>query len=405
MLHLVTMNSTEIESLADLQAASAMNVPTTPAYVYSESLLLAASERAADIASYAGCKLLYTLKACALAPVLEILSPKLHGFAVSGPFELRVVGASARAGRSIHCYAPAYPARELDTVLSMADYVSLNSWGQLDEASRLNDGSASLGLRINPEMTYASDSRYDPCRPHSKLGVPLGSLVGDTATLRTNPRVDGLLIHSNCESHDLAELAETVEAMSGLIGLMDGLAWFNLGGGYYLGPHTDPEPLRQVTGWLGSELGLCVFIEPGTALVQEAGFLVTEVLDVFKNGGVEVALLDATTSHLPEVFEYGYRPRVVGPRSGGDRTTILAGRSCLAGDVIGEYDFQESARAGDRVAVMDSGAYSHSRATPFNGIPVPDAYVLRQDGSFELIARFEYHDFAARNGAISIATA
>ena len=394
-----------MERLAELQAAAALNVPTTPAYVYSESLLLAAAERAAEVALYAGCKLLYTLKACALAPVLETLAPWLHGFAGSSVFEVRVAEATARGDQSIHCYSPAYPVQDLEAVLPMADYVSLNSWGQLDEASGLNGGRASLGLRINPEMSFASDSRYDPCRPHSKLGVPLSSLVGDTATLRTNPRVDGLLIHSNCESHDLAELAETVEAMSGLIGLMDGLAWFNVGGGYYLDQQTDPEPLRQVVSRLASELGASVFMEPGTALVQEAGFLVTEVLDVFRNGGVEVAVLDATTSHLPEVFEYGYRPRVAGPRSGGDRSTVLAGRSCLAGDVIGEYDFRESARAGDRIAVMDSGAYSHSRATPFNGIPVPDAYMLRQDGTFELISRFEYHEFAARNGAVSVATA
>ncbi len=397
------MNSADMDRLADVQAASALNVPTTPAYVYSESLLLRAAERAADIAAYAGCDLLYTLKACSLAPALETLAPRLQGFAASGMFEARVAVAALRDGQSLHCYSPAYPVDEMDALLSMADYVSLNSLTQFDEASRLNGGRASLGLRINPEMSFASDSRYDPCRPHSKLGAPLGSLVGQLPAL--GREIVGLHIHSNCESHDLMELAETVEAMSGFIGRMDGLGWFNLGGGYYLGPQTDPEPLRQVVGWLGSELGLNVFIEPGTALVQEAGFLVTEILDVFRNGGVEVAIVDATTSHLPEVFEYGYRPRVVGPLSGGERTTILAGRSCLSGDVIGEYDFRESARAGDRVAVMDSGAYSHSRATPFNGIAVPDAYMLRESGTFELISRFEYQDFAARNGAISVATA
>ena len=292
------------------QATSALNVPTTPAYVYSENLLLTAAERAAEVALYAGCKLLYTLKACALAPVLETLAPWLHGFAGSSVFEVRVAEATARGDQSIHCYSPAYPVQDLEAVLSMADYVSLNSWGQLDEASGLNDGRASLGLRINPEMSFASDSRYDPCRPHSKLGVPLSSLMGVSAAPRR--KIDGVHIHSNCESHDLAELAETVEAMSGFLGRMDGLAWFNLGGGYYLGPQNDPEPLRQIADWLDSDLGLSVFIEPGTALVQEAGFLVTEVLDVFRNGGVEVAILDATTSHLPEVFEYGYRPRVVG---------------------------------------------------------------------------------------------
>ena len=145
------MNPADMERLVDLQAASALNVPTTPAYVYSESLLLAAAERAAEIASYAGCKMLYTLKSCALAPVLETLAPWLHGFAASSVFEVRVAGATTRAEQSLHCYSPAYPVQDLEVVLSTADYVSLNSWTQLEEASRLNDGRASLGLRINPE--------------------------------------------------------------------------------------------------------------------------------------------------------------------------------------------------------------------------------------------------------------
>ena len=246
------MNPADLDRLVDLQAASALNVPTTPAYVYSESLLLAAAERAAEITSYAGCKMLYTLKSCALVPVLETLAPWLHGFAASSVFEVRVAGATTRAEQSLHCYSPAYPVQDLEVVLPMADYVSLNSWGQLEEASRLNDERASLGLRINPERSFASDSRYDPCRPHSKLGVPLSSLAGASAVPAPRRKIDGVHIHSNCESHDLVELAETVEAMADFIGRMEGLTWFNLGGGYYLGPQDRPRtaPADRELAWL-----------------------------------------------------------------------------------------------------------------------------------------------------------
>ena len=394
------MDATEFDRLIETQAKQALNVPGTPAYVYSESVLLALARQAARISSQAGCELLYTLKACAIAPVLETLAPFVHGFAASSVFEARLAASVRRSDQSLHCYSPAYSPADIEATLSIADYLSLNSLIQLDTAVTLNAGTASLGLRINPGLSFAPDPRYDPSRPHSKLGVPLSHLEKMS---RMPSAVEGIHIHNNCESDDLGQLALSVNTLTGALRRVDNLKWVNLGGGYYLGPETDPAPLEQTVCRLRSEFGVTAFIEPGTALVQQAGFLVSEALDVFPNDGVDIVVLDTSTSHLPEVFEYQYALSVTGTLDDGIHPANLVGRSCLAGDIFGEYRFADPVGAGKRVAIMNAGSYGHSRATPFNGIPIPSVYILREDGNFELVASYHYDEFAARNGALPIA--
>ena len=394
------MDTKEFDRLIDSQAKQALNVPGTPAYVYSESVLLTLARQAALIAAQADCELLYTLKACAIAPVLEIIAPAVRGFAASSVFEARLAASVSDPCHTLHCYSPAYSAADIESTLSFADYLSLNSLTQLDLAASLNTGSASLGLRINPELSFVPDPRYDPSRPGSKLGAPLSDLVN---VPRMPDAIEGLHIHNNCESEDLDQLARSAESLVGTLRRTDNLRWVNLGGGYYLGPDTDSAPLERVTRLLRSEFGARIFIEPGTALAQQAGFLVSEVLDVFSSNDKDIAVLDASTSHIPEVFEYQYNPEVSRPaRAGGIRTTLV-GRSCLAGDILGEYSLADPIRTGDRVALKNAGSYSHSRAVPFNGIPIPSVYILREDGAFDLAATYDYDDFAARNGAIPIA--
>lgn len=382
------------------QASQALSVPSTPAYVYSETVLRVLARQAALVAERAGCELLYTLKACALVPVLETLADHVHGFAASSVFEARIADSARRPGQSLHCYSPAYSAADMESTLSLADYLSLNSFTQFALAASMTNGTASLGLRINPELSFVPDSRYDPSRPGSKLGVPLSDLVN---VLRMPDGLEGVHIHNNCESDDLAQLAQSAEALMETLRRVDDLRWINLGGGYYLGPGTNPEPMCQVVGRLRSDLGVKVFIEPGTALVQQAGFLVTEALDVFSNDGTDIVVLDTSISHMPEVFEYQYTPAVSRPEADEGNPTRLAGRTCLAGDIFGDYDFQNPVRIGERMAIMDAGAYSHSRAVPFNGIPIPSVYIFREDGTFDLVSNYGCDDFASRNGAIPIA--
>ena len=421
------MENSGTAELISTEAQAALDVPETPAYVYSESVLRKAATDALAVASYAGCKLLYTLKPCGLVGVLETLAPHVHGFAASSVFESRLAREVTVDGQTLHCYSPAFSAVDMDELLSMVDYLSVNSVNQLELAASLirarakratSLGSVSIGLRVNPEMGFAADARYDPCRPHSKLGVPISDfrrLLGTSPISdKGRSRIEGIHVHNNCESEDLTQLAATVESIEDILRTLDRPAWVNLGGGYYLGPEIDADPLAQAVRKLREEFGVTVFIEPGTALVQQAGMLVSEALDVFESGGKRVAVLDASTSHMPEVFEYGFAPSVSGSFEGGESAMILAGRSCLAGDVFGEYEFRDPLRIGDRVAIMDAGSYSHSRAAPFNGIPIPSSYLLREDGGFDRMTAYGYRDFAQRNqlkaghvkhGMVAVATA
>ena len=395
-------------ALIQSEARLALGAPVAPAYVYSERVLRAAARAAANVAQAAGCRLLYTLKACAILPVLRILGERVDGFACSSAYETRIARLAARPEQSAHAYSPAFSDSEMADILAAADFLSLNSFSQMAKALRIASDTpdpASLGIRINPEIRFADDERYDPCRPHSKLGVPLSDFAERARRSGDARRVEGAHMHSNCESDDLGELARTADALSPALDALPNLRWVNLGGGYYMDEDTDAEPLASAVARLKSERGAVVFVEPGTALVQSTGFLVAEALDVFDSGGLDVAVLDASTSHLPEVFEYGFAPRIV--RMDDDiraappaaRPTILAGKTCLAGDMFGRYQLRHPVRAGERIAIMDAGSYAHSRAAPFNGAPIPSVFILRENGDFEMVSEYGFADFARRNGA------
>ena len=408
--------------LIQSEARLAARAPATPAYVYSERALHALASDARAAADRAGCRLLYTLKACALAPVLRTLAAQVDGFACSSVYEARIARRAARGGMSLHCYAPAFSDAEMARALAAADFVSLNSFSQLETAARLAAGTSappSLGIRVNPEIGFAADERYDPCRPMSKLGVPL-SAFADLARRSGAARfAEGVHVHNNCESEDFGELARTAAALEPALDALPNLRWVNLGGGYFFGDGIDAAPLASAAARLKSSRGVDVFIEPGTALVQGAGFLTAAVLDVFPNGDADVAVLDASTSHVPEAFEYGFSPEAAvwtgdcvsplpyigmgtdtdGGEDGASRPTLLAGRSCLAGDVFGRYRARRPLSVGARVVLMDAGAYAHSRAAPFNGIPIPAAFLMRADGAFVSVSDYGFADFARLNGA------
>lgn len=395
-------------ALIQSEARLALGAPVTPAYVYSERGLRLAARAAARVALAAGCRLLYTLKACAVLPVLRTLGERVDGFACSSIYETRLARLAARAGQTAHAYSPAFSDSEMGAALADADFLSLNSFSQLAKALSLASESpnpASLGVRVNPEISFADDARYDPCRPHSKLGVPISDFAALARRSGAAGRVEGAHVHSNCESDDLGELARTAEALTPALDALPNLRWVNLGGGYYMDGDSEVEPLARAAARIKSERGVEVFVEPGTALTQRAGFLVARALDVFDGGGLDVAVLDASTSHLPEAFEYGFAPRIVREGAGEGETavarapTILAGKTCLAGDMFGQYPMRRPMRAGDRVAIMDAGSYAHSRAAPFNGAPIPSVFILREDGAFAAVSEYTYADFGRRNGA------
>ncbi len=245
-----------------------------------------------------------------------------------------------------------------------------------------------------------NDARYDPCRKHSKLGVPLDSLVG---RISQQPEIldgiSGIHFHNNADSSDFGALLTTVRHLDANIGpLLSRLQWINIGGGYLFDNPSTFGQLFEAVELLQRRHQLEVFLETGAAIVREAGYLIASVLDLFDSDGKTVAVLDTAVNHLPECFEFNYSPDVVGDRDEGPHEYILAGCSCLAGDLFGEYAFDEPLQVGSRVVFANVGAYSLVKANRFNGINLPSVYALTAAGELVLTKRFTYEDFASQNG-------
>ena len=382
----------------------------TPAFVYDEQVIHRLIDLAAPLRSDGRCRLLYSIKGFSFAPALRVMAPRLDGLSVSSLYEARlargVVGECGSDGASVHITTPGFRGGEADEIGSLCDYVSFNSLNQWEmHSGRLKDR-ANCGLRVNPQLSFADDCRYDPCRPQSKLGAPLDGLA---ALLRREPaRLDGIrgvLVHSNCDSQDFGELRATVERLqSQAAGLLERVEWVNLGGGYLFEENGSPsrnlDELCRAVDFLRSEFGVEVFIEPGSGLIRAAGYIVSSVLDLFHSGGSTVAVLDTSVNHMPEVFEYDYEPDVVGHDGHAPHEYLLAGCTCLAGDLFGSYRFPDPLKVGDRVVFSNVGSYTLTKANTFNGVALPSVYALTAGGGLALKSSPSYDEYAARWGVV-----
>ena len=398
----------------------------TPAFVYDERAMHRLLGYTAPLRADGRCNVLFAIKSFAFAPALQVMAPRLDGFAVSSLFEARLARSVLGNGGSVHITTPGLRPDELDEIGALCDHVAFNSLGQWDRHHQDLRDRVSCGLRVNPQLSFADDSRYDPCRPQSKLGVPLDGLE---TVLRDNPGrlegVRGLLFHSNCDSQDFSELRATVERLRDRVpDLLRRVEWVNLGGGYLFEdddgePCQDLDELCRTIDGLLSGYGVDVFIEPGSGLIRAAGYFVASVLDIFQSEGAMVAVLDTSVNHMPEVFEYGFQPDVVGAVGSGPSTALrtgpstgsgptvdddapfqylLAGCTCLAGDLFGSYRFEQPLCVGDRVVFRDCGSYTLTKASTFNGVALPSVYALTPAGKLVLQSSPSYPEFASRWG-------
>jgi carboxynorspermidine decarboxylase len=373
----------------------------TPAFVIDERVVLAMLGVADRLRASCGCRVLYTLKPLGFEFVLELMKQRVDGFAASSLFEARLARAVLEEAGSVHITTPGFRSAEMPELARLCDYVAFNSLGQCQRMASALGARTKVGLRLNPQLPLVADDRYNPCRPHTKLGVPLDLFQ---RSLRRRPalidEVAGLHFHTNCDSDGFEPLLRTVQHIeSHLRDVLPRLEWINLGGGYLLDPGHDPRPLAEAVGLLRTRYGLEVFLEPGAGFVREAGFLVTEVIDLFRSGGKTVAVLDTTVNHMPEVFEYQFEPDLLGHDDNGDHEYLLAGSSCLAGDILGDYAFMAPLQVGSRVVLNNVGAYTIVKAHMFNGINLPTIYSITAEGELVLRRRYTYQDFLSRCGA------
>jgi carboxynorspermidine decarboxylase len=372
----------------------------TPAFVISERCLVDTMRAVDEVQARTGCRVLYALKPLGLASVLRAMSEHVSGFAASSLFEAKLARDVLGSAGSVHVTTPGFRPDEMERIAEVCDFVVLNSLPQLERYGKLLSEQTSTGLRINPQLSFVKDKRYDPCRNRSKLGVPLDQLV---AQLETDPLllddIDGIHFHSNCDSASFKPLDKTVRRiMKHLDGPLQRLAWVNLGGGYLFGAGARQDYLYEAIGRLRDRYEVEVFIEPGATLVREVGSLVASVIDLVDIGGETLAYLDTTVNHMPEVYEYQYRPDVCGDNPKGRYRYQLTGSTCLAGDVFGRYAFDTPLEIGSRVVFPDMGAYTLVKAHMFNGINLPSIYTLTTSGEFLLQKRFTYEDFIQRFG-------
>ena len=375
----------------------------TPAFVYNEDQIVKSISRIGEVARQCHACLLYSVKSLGIPSVLDLLSQTVDGFAVSSLFEAQLVKDSTGEKSVVHISAPVSSDKEIADTFEVCDFVSFNSIRQLQQFGAEASRQISVGLRINPQRSFIDDDRYDPCRRHSKLGVPLeelARLVSETPTVFE--AVSGVHFHNNCDSSDFSELLATVEHLDTAIEpLLSRVDWINIGGGYLFNEADSLAPFVRAVDLLRTKYGLTVFVEPGAAIVRNAGYLVSTVLDMFESDGKTVAILDTTVNHMPEVFEYQFSPDVWGAADDGQFKVILAGCSCLAGDLFGEFAFEKPITIGSRVVFQNMGAYTVPKWHMFNGINLPSIYALTEDGQIVLKKQFTYADFAARNGVLS----
>ena len=304
-------------------------------------------------------------------------------------------------GKENHVFSPGYREQEMDEIVSVCDHVIFNSFSQLKKYRDRCLGRTSIGLRINPECSTQGDHAiYDPCAPGSRLGVTLENfkkaLLEDPDALEG---VEGLHFHTLCEqnSDDLERTLRAAEEKFGdYIGQMK---WLNMGGGHHITREDyDVELLIRCVRRVKDTYGVEVYLEPGEAVALNAGYLVTEVLDVVDNG-IRTLILDASAAcHMPDVLEMPYRPPLKDSGKPGEKayTYRLSSCTCLAGDVIGDYSFDREIGPGDRLCFEDMAIYSMVKNNTFNGIGLPHIAVLSAGGDCRVIRSFGYDDFKCR---------
>ncbi|NKB19885.1 MAG: hypothetical protein GKS01_04990 [Alphaproteobacteria bacterium] len=379
----------------------------TPAYVINEKVLQTDMRLLRQIADQASCKLLYSPKASSLAPVLSTINEFVEGFACSSLFELRLVDESCGEACSRHLVSPLIDQNTLSEFGDRLNYVTFNSVSQWRRLRKRVSGSTSIGLRINPELSFIRDPRYDPCRENSKLGIPISRLselmAEDRAFLRG---VDGLHFHSNCESTDFASLLATARHIRDVIPeALKSISWINLGGGYLFQSIEESAEFFETVALFRDAFGLQVFIEPGAAAVRRCGTIVTTVHDIFEGEDCQIAVLDTSVNHMPEVLEFQFEPDVLGHVDDAVHCYVLAGCTCLAGDTFGQYSFDTALTIGSQVTFTNMGAYSASKAHRFNGVALPTLYRRGDTGALTKIWADRFDEFARNVGSSEVAPA
>lgn len=383
----------------------------TPCYVIQEEKLKENLQILKDLRERTGCRILLAQKAFSMYSVYPLIGEYLDGTTASGLYEARL--GYEEMGRENHIFSPAYREEEMEEILKYCGHVVFNSPAQLKKyRERAKQAGRSIGLRVNPERSIQEGHAiYDPCAPFSRLGTTAEQFRRELTDEEIRS-LDGIHFHTLCEQNADA-LAETLEAVEEKFGdYLYHMKWVNFGGGHHITRKDyDRALLEKCIRHVKETYDVEVYLEPGEAVALDAGILLTQVLEIVENG-MKIAILDTSAAcHMPDVLEMPYRPPLkdagepekgeaegAPARGTADRPYVyrLAGPTCLAGDVIGDYTFRQQLQPGDRLEFQDMAIYTMVKNNTFNGMKLPDIILERENGDCQAIRKFGYEDFRCR---------
>lgn len=369
----------------------------TPAYVLDVASLKRNLETAARLKRETGIKVLLATKAWAMPAAFPLMRDTIDGTTASGEYEARL--GREEFGKEVHVYAPAYGPGEVERLAEIADHIYFNSPSQLTKSmATAKAAGRKIGVRINPGYSMATlgGALYDPCAPGSRFGTT----KSESARIPWS-EVDILHAHALCEAREEGSTGLIRHVAENFADEIRQVKAVNFGGGHFINrPGYALEPLIAALQDFKHAFGVEVILEPGAGLVVNAGWLVATVLDLHWNEK-DIAILDTSAStHMPDVLEVPYTPIIIGAKKPGvlAHTYVLGGKTCMTGDIIGEYSFAERLKVGDRLIFTDMMQYSFVKNTTFNGTPLPDISMLHENGAYEVVRSYGYEDFRRRLG-------
>ncbi|MCI0469779.1 MAG: carboxynorspermidine decarboxylase [Nitrospirae bacterium] len=368
----------------------------TPVYLIDETLIEKNMQILLHVKERTGCKVFHALKAYASFATFPMMSMYLDGVCASGLNEARLGYEEFK--KEVHTFSAAYREEEINAILRYSDSITFNSFYQIRQYGKAAMKSGvEIGLRVNPGYSEVETDMYNPCAPYSRLGI-VHSIFRQEFP-KQKGIVDGLHFHVMCQQN--ADVLERVlRSFERLYGkYIKGMKWVNFGGGHHITRNDyDIGLLIRLISDFKKKYDVQVYLEPGEASVYDAGALISSVLDIVKNK-MEIAIMDVSAeTHMPDVLLMPYRPHILGSGMKNEKKYRyrLAGPSCLAGDIIGDYSFDKPLKRGDRLIFTDMALYSIVKNTTFNGINLPDIAVIRDGGKIEVAKKFGYKDYRER---------
>jgi len=385
---------------------SILNQVQTPCYICEEELLEQNLQHIDYIQKEAGVKILLAIKAFATSGMMPLVSKYLQGCCASGLHEAKY--GRELIDKEVHTYNPAFKDDEIDEVCEVSDHIVFNSFNQLKRFQNRTLDKNSIGLRINPEISFSPVDIYNPCAMYSRFGLTKKEFTKGI-TDEYLDYIEGFHFHALCEQN-VEAFEDVLDHFESIFGkYLKHLKWVNFGGGLNLTQENfEVEDFIQILKKFKAKYPhLEVYLEPGEAVAYQTGVLVATVIDIIHNN-IDIAILDTSTEcHMPDTLAMPYTPSIRDAKiiqlqdlqtyGTKDHLYRIGGNTCLSGDIMGDYSFDKPLQIGDKIIFEDQMHYTTVKNTTFNGIKLPDLGVLRTDGSYEVFKTFGYETYRDRN--------